>query len=169
MGSYQGIFWSKLKTQSLPCQKHMVILLHQYQSPNSYKSKLNTICYAFESLRQRLVGSSNLSKVLKKSFSDAFLLGTDYGGASGGWGGNNTPLSAQNPGNPPSGIDHCWVCTGLGHATWVPPPPPAGQYNGKIPPYPLMTNFHPGGILSWWEFAGKPLPWWRWRWRLWWR
>merc|ERR1712179_318355 len=29
--------------------------------------------------------------------------GKDYGGASGGW-----------------------VCTGLGHATWVPPPPPAG-------------------------------------------
>ena len=33
----------------------------------------------------------------KKIFSsDAFLLGTDYGGASGGWGVGNKPLSAQN-------------------------------------------------------------------------
>merc|ERR1711909_38322 len=40
--------------------------------------------------------------------------GKDYGGASGGWGGNNTPLSAQNPGNPPSGIDHCWFARVLG-------------------------------------------------------
>merc|ERR1712105_334966 len=37
--------------------------------------------------------------------------GTDYGGASPGGGSNNTPISATDPKNPPTEIDHCWVCT----------------------------------------------------------
>merc|ERR1711909_128157 len=37
--------------------------------------------------------------------------GKDYGGASPGGGSNNQPQTVMNPDNPPTEIDHCWVCT----------------------------------------------------------